>query len=262
LWTERPKRWFLPALYAFAASVPFTVWYWKPLGFATPGGLFPYNTNYREWCRDQDAWENALNYRVTGYAYISTLNTPQGIELAKSVLAGGEVIVKSLTMEVVGPDAQRELLFATKVDDGDLAPGDPWMVQRYIHAEKDVTVAFVRGRVFAFELDRSFFRDRTADWREVPADWGPGDWLPHRLPDDVSTAISGYMAEMGLEYGRLDFLWGGEGYHFLEVNSNGEWAWLDADGSHGLLPAMVEELDPDTERHSIPYPRPIPVRGG
>ena len=60
------------------------------------------------------------------------------------------------------------------------------------------------------------------------------------------------MKELGLQFGRLDFLQGQDGYHFLEVNSNGEWAWLDTEGRYGLLPKVAEEIDPATARHSIP----------
>jgi hypothetical protein len=65
------------------------------------------------------------------------------------------------------------------------------------------------------------------------------------------------MDEMGLQFGRLDFLLNELGYHFLEVNTNGEWAWLDPDGRHGLLPKVVDEISPDTPIHPIPFPRGI-----
>ena len=58
--------------------------------------------------------------------------------------------------------------------------------------------------------------------------------------------------DSSLQFGRLDFLQGQDGYHFLEVNSNGEWAWLDTEGRYGLLPKVAEEIDPATARHSIP----------
>jgi glutathione synthase/RimK-type ligase-like ATP-grasp enzyme len=126
------------------------------------------------------------------------------------------------------------------------------MVQSYVHAEKDVTVAFVRDQMFAFELDRTSFREQTADWREMPTDWEAAVWRPHELPDSVTRGISGFMADLGLHFGRLDFLLGPEGYFFLEVNTNGEWAWLDTDGRHGLLLKVAREIDPDTDRYPIP----------
>jgi hypothetical protein len=155
------------------------------------------------------------------------------LRLPSTFEASQAVVVKSLTTEPVGAREDRELLFTTKVDDRELSPECPWMVQSYVHADRDVTVAFVRDRLFAFELDRSSFREKTADWREMPVDWEAGKWHPHALPEAVSRGITGFMHEMGLHFGRLDFLLGADGYYFLEVNANGEWAWLDTEGRHG-----------------------------
>jgi hypothetical protein len=176
------------------------------------------------------------------------------LRLPSSFLRSESIIVKSLTTEPVGPVEERHLLFTTRVNDQELSPECPWMAQRYIHAEKDVTVAFVNDQLFGFELDRKAFREQIADWREMPLDWESGKWLPHQLPDSVANGIRGFMKELGLHFGRLDFLLGPDGYHFLEVNTNGEWAWLDTDGRHGLLPKVVEQIDPDTVRNPIPAP--------
>jgi hypothetical protein len=169
--------------------------------------------------------------------------------------ADEETVVKSLTMEPVGDEDERELLFTTKVVDSSISAECPWMVQRYVRAQKDVTVAFVYDRLFAFELDRKGFVDQVTDWRELPSDWERSDWRPHQLPDTVASGVFGFMKEMGLHFGRLDFLWGTDGYFFLEVNTNGEWAWLDTEGRYGLLQKVVEEISPDTALHSIPFLR-------
>jgi hypothetical protein len=168
--------------------------------------------------------------------------------------ADAPAVVKSLTMEPVD-EVGRKLLFATRVQEADLDPSCPWMLQRLIDAVKDVTVAFVRDRLFAFELDRTGFRERYADWRELPSESRPLGWRPHALPAELSDKVFGFMAEMGLHFGRLDFLLGADGYYFLEVNTNGEWAWLDADGRHGLLPKIVEEIAPQTALHPLPVRR-------
>jgi hypothetical protein len=47
------------------------------------------------------------------------------------------------------------------------------------------------------------------------------------------------MTTLGLKYGRLDFLKDENNrWWFLEVNANGQFAWLDLDGSRGLLDAV------------------------
>ena len=40
-------------------------------------------------------------------------------------------------------------------------------LQDLVDARFDVTVVYVRGGIFAFELDRAAFTDKSVDWREV-----------------------------------------------------------------------------------------------
>jgi glutathione synthase/RimK-type ligase-like ATP-grasp enzyme len=131
------------------------------------------------------------------------------------------------------------------------------MVQKLVEADRDVTVAVVRDSLFAFEQSRNALHDRLVDWRELSGDAAPNAWRRHQLPPGLESAIFAFMDEMGLQFGRLDFLLNELGYHFLEVNTNGEWAWLDPDGRHGLLPKVVDEISPDTPIHPIPFPRGI-----
>lgn len=168
--------------------------------------------------------------------------------------ADRQVVAKSLTSESMGGVADKSVLYATKVSAADLDQSFPWMVQEYVSAERDVTVAFVRDRLFAFELDRRPFLDRTIDWRELPVDAVAGDWTPHELPPAQADAIFRFMSDLSLQFGRLDFLYADGQYFFLEVNPNGQWAWLDAEGAHGLLDKVVREVSPCTPCHPIPTP--------
>jgi hypothetical protein len=147
------------------------------------------------------------------------------------------------------------VIFSTRVDSSDLAPGYPWFIQRYEEAAFDITVMFVRKRIFAFELERDFLAT-SIDWREIP-DKGEA-WKPFELPDPVRDKIIGYMEALHLDFGRLDFLRDKHGeLHFCEVNCNPQFAWLDYDGKGGLLSAVLQELSPKTERHPIPVRHPL-----
>ncbi len=165
---------------------------------------------------------------------------------------GGETIVKSLTFEPITGKSDPRVLYATRVAESTLSPDFPWMVQQYVEAKADVTVAFVRDRLFAFELDRSLFLNRTVDWRALPVDQTAAMWRPHDLPAEVEKAIFAFMCDLGLHYGRLDFLYDGSRYDFLEVNPNGQWGWLDSEGKYGLLEKIVAELSPTTPCYPIP----------
>jgi hypothetical protein len=158
-------------------------------------------------------------------------------------------IVKSLTLQRV---AERAVLYATKVCEHELDPSAPWLIQEYVHADADITVVFVRGALFAFELERSF-TDRFIDWREVSLEPQYSHWKPHSLPAGLANSIGEYMSQLSLDYGRLDLLRrAGGDYVFLEVNPHGEWGWLDPSGEYGVLNAIIAEVSPLTPVHPIP----------
>lgn len=173
---------------------------------------------------------------------------------AKALQEEKIAVVKSLTSTRVEKGA---VFYTTQVRQNELDPKAPWMIQELVEAEKDITVAFVRDRIFSYELDREPFVGRTLDWREMSTDSVTQDWPVHPLPADVERGIFSLMAELGLQYGRIDLLYSRGTYHFLEVNANGEWGWLDAEGTNGLLDKIVEEIAPDTAVHPIPYPRTL-----
>jgi len=77
--------------------------------------------------------------------------------------AGRKVVAKSLSSAAMGDSGDKCLLFATKAVEAELCPSFPWMVQEYVEADKDIRVAVVRDRLFAFELPRSAFLGRTID---------------------------------------------------------------------------------------------------
>jgi hypothetical protein len=153
-------------------------------------------------------------------------------------------VVKSLGG---APVQDRAVLFTSRVDEAELDPASAWFIQEYVPAVADVTVVYVRGDLFAFELARAAFLARTVDWREAAAKFGGRPWTPHCLPARIGDAVRGLMQRLSLDFGRLDLLLREDGrYAFLEVNSNGEWGWLDPEGRYGLLDRIVDELSPTT----------------
>jgi hypothetical protein len=164
---------------------------------------------------------------------------------------GDSVVVKSLSNERVGSN----VFYSTVVRSCDLDPRYPWFAEQYIEATHDVTVVFVRGRMFAFSIKRDFL-DKTIDWRACMFE--SQNWSSHPLCAELSAAIAEYMRRLKLDFGRLDFLLDVHGqYWFCEVNPNGQFAWLDLGADHGLLAAVTDEISPSTKRYPIPYGHPL-----
>ncbi len=166
--------------------------------------------------------------------------------------------VKSLTSRRV---EARTTLYTSRIAEDELAPESPWFIQECIEADRDVTVVFIRGAIFPFEFRRALLPPGVIDWRRA-VEMEPAltaKWARHALPDSMEQGLREFMQDMGLHYGRLDFLLAGDRYWFLEVNPNGEWGWLDSNGEAGILDKLVQELSPDTPCHPLPNPRVITV---
>jgi hypothetical protein len=185
-------------------------------------------------------------FKVPAYKFVC--GSPDNLEKGKLS------VVKSLSSERVKGSL---VLYTTRVTEDQLDYTTPWLIQEYIPATKDITVVFVRGEVFGFELNREGFLDQTVDWREMGPDTATDAWLPHALPKKIVDSIRPFMNDLGLHFGRLDMLFCEGDYFFLEVNANGEWAWLDFDGKNGLLDKILGEISPLTPRYCIPIARGI-----
>ncbi len=155
-------------------------------------------------------------------------------------------VVKSLGSSAVG---EGSLVMVKQVDHRSLSPGFPWFVQQLVKsATHDVTVAHIKGRNFAFEFSRDGFDG--VDCR-IPTFQGTASWKRTTLSPEEDTAITAFMMTTGYTFGRLDFLRDEAGLWFLEINPNGQFAWLDPQGTEGLLKAVADEILL-THRRSMP----------
>jgi hypothetical protein len=150
-----------------------------------------------------------------------------------------EYIVKPLTADFIG---DYKLLFTTRAVPSELDPAYPWLLQKEVIASHDVTVVYVSGQCFGFGLDRSTFSG--VDWRKH-INREELAWKPWNLSAADEKNICAFMENAKLDFGRLDFLACGDGLQFLEVNPNGQWAWLDEDGAHGIFDAVIRVLTAD-----------------
>lgn len=146
-------------------------------------------------------------------------------------------VAKSLSSTVIDDN---KIFFTTIVETDQLDLKEPWHLQEYLDKKKDITVVYIYGEIFAFELDNS---SGQVDWRKNQLKTG-NSWNPHILNSNLSKSVLGFMKKMNLCYGRLDFILYEEQYFFLEVNINGQWAFLDLNNCNGLLTTMSKYIHP------------------
>lgn len=156
----------------------------------------------------------------------------------------GQCVVKSLATEKTNDN---KIIYTTKVFKENLDPKFPWFLQKIINADLDVTIVYINGKCFPFELKR----DRNLiDWRKE-INKNKQVWKSHILDKEIHSKIACLMDDLNLKFGRLDFLYNSDGYHFLEVNPNGQWAWLDLNNENGLMNEMIKQVSPNTVIDSL-----------
>ena len=98
-------------------------------------------------------------------------------------------------------------------------------LQNKIEKKCDVRATFVGHKCFAVAIDSQVLQETRIDWRN-------GEHLlehtPITLPHDIQEKCLKLMSNLCLNFGAIDFILDRQGnYVFLEINPNGQWAWIE-----------------------------------
>ena len=158
-------------------------------------------------------------------------------------LKRGRWVVKSMTSTMIG---EGKVFFVKEVDPCALDLGYPWFVQERIDGEEEVTVVYVDGKTYAANAPRDSFGgdDSRKSLMENPISWPR---CP--LSSEDEQAIKGFMDETGYRFGRFDFIRKDGELWFLELNPNGQWAWLDQKNENGLVSMVADAIKSEDLEH-------------
>lgn len=166
---------------------------------------------------------------------------------ARSFASTRAVVGKPLKNAVVGSPYGDRIVFTSRLAiDENTDPlairACPLIVQQEITKRYDVRVTVVGDQVFAATIDSQANPDTTVDWRATSA---PDlAHAPFDLPAAVTTQCVALTRQLGLRFGALDFVLDPNGIlWFLEINPNGQWAWIETRTGHPIAAAIVTELD-------------------
>jgi hypothetical protein len=184
------------------------------------------------YCRERgrldlvDPWAEMrfgkLHQLITARKYLSTPMFHVGWGITR---ASGEVVVKGLSSDLLGGD---RVFYSTRTRADQLDPRFPWFTQEAIVGDRDVTVVFIDGDLFAYERDEERSAD-LIDWRVTINSDSEKQWYRVAIDEATGRGIRSLMTDLNLRYGRLDFIRRGSELVFLEVNPNGQFGWLDDD---------------------------------
>lgn len=153
-----------------------------------------------------------------------------------------EIIVKAVESAHVGPG--RALWTKRVTDDGWLERigPEPYLLQRFVDKIRDVRVTIVGDDVFAVAIGSQADPATAVDLRAA----GRLDELDHdveALPESVSRRLLELARALDLRFAAIDLAVDGDGrYWFLELNPNGQWAWLQQRTGVPIAEAIARAL--------------------
>lgn len=178
-------------------------------------------------------------------------NVPQAlitndIASVREVAKAGSAIGKPLRQALINGEQER-VIFTTRLEvlrDSDKEPIAlaPLIAQTEIKKQYDVRVTVVGQQLFATAIKSQEHEETTVDWRQ-----GSRPDLKHeciKLPSEVEEQCLGLMKCLNLRFGAIDLICDLQGnLWFLEINPNGQWAWIENLTGYPIAAAIVDELE-------------------
>lgn len=160
----------------------------------------------------------------------------------------GQIIVKAVKHGFNFEGGKARVAATQKIDDAALASLKdyaciPMIFQRHIEKEYDIRVIVVGSEVFATAIDSQSHEKTKIDWRLSDCHKIPLNQYKISLPKKISNLCLDMTRKFKLRYSAIDLILGKDGnYYFLELNPNGQWAWIEQLGIYKIRDTIIDEL--------------------
>ncbi|HNP66286.1 MAG TPA: hypothetical protein PKH16_00140 [Aequorivita sp.] len=121
------------------------------------------------------------------------------------------------------------------IDDYDI---NPCIFQENIKKDYEIRVTVVDKKVFASAVHSQDHENTKYDWRKEKLDFHPAQ-LPKKISDKCITLLR----ELNIKFGAIDLIkTPDDNYVFLEVNPNGQWAWIEMQTGQKISDEIIKFL--------------------
>jgi hypothetical protein len=161
----------------------------------------------------------------------------------------GELIAKAVKHGFLNEGEDTYVAFTRRIDetfflDIDKYCGIPMIYQPEVKKSSDIRVTVVGNSVFAAEIHSQDNEETEVDWRtwEI-ASASDLRHSVHTLPSHLGAKCIELTHKFGLRYSAIDLVLADDGaYWFLEMNPNGQWAWIEHTLGLPIRDAIIDEL--------------------
>jgi len=153
-------------------------------------------------------------------------------ELFKFIDTYGDVVLKFMNQDFYqDTDGTFKGLYVNKISKAEISEfgnigENPIVLQAYVEKDYEVRYTVVGNDHHVCQIQTQKSKVASIDWRRYDIPNTPH--YPIEPPVEIREKVDQFMKSLGLEYGALDFVVSPSGeWHFLEINSMGQWLWIE-----------------------------------
>lgn len=154
------------------------------------------------------------------------------------------IIIKPLYKSRVVENDKQSLIFTNRISQHHIELLEsslklPSIYQRHIKKKREYRVTVVNNDVFSAYVDSQSDEETTVDWRKKKLKFHKA-----ALPRTVEKMCIELTKSLGLSFGAIDLIESTSGeYFFLEINPNGQWAWIEIDTGLEISKSIISFLN-------------------
>ncbi len=116
----------------------------------------------------------------------------------------------------------------------------PCIVQKNVTKDYELRITIVGDKVFSAKINSQENENTQTDWRKEK-----NPFTEYKLPLDIQNKCIKLLKELNISFGAIDLIKDKNGkYIFLEINPNGQWAWIEMETGLKISEAIINYLTP------------------
>lgn len=118
---------------------------------------------------------------------------------------------------------------------------NPCIIQKNIPKDVEIRVTVINKKVFAASVDSQSNEKTMIDWRKEQLEFSPIE-----IPKRISNMCLRLLDELNISFGAIDFIKTPQNeFVFLEINPNGQWAWIEMQTGQEMSREIINFLEND-----------------
>jgi glutathione synthase/RimK-type ligase-like ATP-grasp enzyme len=153
------------------------------------------------------------------------------------------VVIKPLSQSRINNSNETEYIFTNILKEQHIEELDkfdltPCIFQEKIEKSIELRVTVVGENVFTAGVNSQILEATKTDWRKEKL-----EFYTEEIPNEIKEKCIALVKILNLRFGAIDLIKDKEGnYIFLEINPNGQWAWIENETGLEISDSIINEL--------------------